>query len=260
MVGREPPARTVRKSADATTRPVLSVQGLSRAQAVRQVSFDLRAGEIIGVFGLVGSGRTELLEAIFGIAKPTEGRIIVDGKEVSLSSPRDAMRAGIALVPEDRQRLGLHFNLNLRHNLMLPSGARAGLGRLHTAREVKRSQSLVADLNLKTPSIDRTPDTLSGGNQQKTAAGKWLATEPRILLLDEPTKGVDVGAKFEIHNLIRSRANAGMACVMVSSDLPEVLALADRILVMRQGEVRGELDGDKATEEAVMRLATHEEP
>ena len=259
MVGREPPARTVRKSTDVMARPVLSVQGLSRGQTVRRVSFDLRAGEIVGVFGLVGSGRTELLETMFGIAQPTEGRIVVDGTEVTLSSPRDAMRAGIALVPEDRQRLGLHFNLNLRHNLMLPSGARAGLGRLHAAQEVTRAQNLVADLNLKTPSVDTTPDTLSGGNQQKAAAGKWLATEPRILLLDEPTKGVDVGAKFEIHNLIRSRANAGMACLMVSSDLPEVLALADRILVIRQGEVRGELDGDGATEEAVMRLATHDD-
>ena len=258
MVGREPPPRTARAVPGAAAGPTLSVSGLSRRTAFRKVSFDVRAGEIVGLFGLVGSGRTEVLEAVFGITRADSGKIVVEGREIVPRTPRDAMHAGIALVPEDRQRLGLHFNLNLRHNLTLAAGARAGLGRLNVARETSVAEGLVTSLAIKTPSLDRTPDTLSGGNQQKVAAGKWLATDPKILLLDEPTKGVDVGAKFEIHNLIRARANAGMACLMVSSDLPEVLALADRILVMREGELRGELDGDGATEEAVMQMATHE--
>ena len=167
---------------------------------------------------------------------------------------------GVALVPEDRQRMGLHFNLSIRHNIALPRAAAAGGGRIRAREEAQLAASEVAALAIKTPSVDRFPDSLSGGNQQKVVAGKWLATSPRILLLDEPTKGVDVGAKFEIHNIIRTRAAAGVACLMVSSDLPEVLAVSDRILVMREGRVQGELDGASATEEAVMRLATHEGP
>jgi rhamnose transport system ATP-binding protein len=259
MVGREPPERVARPAVSAAVTPRLSVRGLSRGDAFRNVSLDVRPGEIVGLFGLVGSGRSELLETIFGIAAAGAGRVLVDGREIVVRSPRDAMHHGIALVPEDRQRLGLHFNLDLRHNLALAAAARSGLGRIGAARERRAAMDIIASLGIRTSGIDRMPDTLSGGNQQKTAAGKWLATEPGILLLDEPTKGVDVGAKFEIHNLIRERANAGMACLVVSSDLPEVLALADRVIVMREGELQGELDGDAATEEAVMQLATHED-
>ena len=259
MVGREPPARVDRPAVDVSGPPALSIRGLSRRDAFTDISLDVHRGEIVGLFGLVGSGRTELLESIFGIAPPDRGQLVVTGQPISIGSPVDAMKAGLALVPEDRQRLGLHFNLNLRHNLALASAARAGLGRIRTAREAAAAQSLVSQLAIRTSSINRMPDTLSGGNQQKAAAAKWLATEPRILLLDEPTKGVDVGAKFEIHNLIRARANSGMACLVVSSDLPEILALADRILVMREGELRGEISGARATEEAIMQLATHQE-
>jgi ABC-type sugar transport system ATPase subunit len=218
----------------------------------------VRPGEIVGIFGLVGSGRTEILETVFGLAAPTAGRITVKGAEVSFRSPRDASRAGIALVPEDRQRLGLHFNLAIRHNIALPSAAGRGLGPIDRRRETATAESMVRSLSIRARSIADPPESLSGGNQQKVVAAKWLATDPVVLLLDEPTKGVDVGAKFEIHNLIRERAAAGMACLVVSSDLPEVLALVDRILVMREGEIRGELAGAQATEEAVMRLATHE--
>lgn len=259
MVGREPPQRTDRGRPEMSTPPLLVVRDISRGDAFHNVSFEVRAGEIVGVFGLVGSGRTEVLESLFGIVPAERGQVETDGITVSLRSPRDAMHAGIALLPEDRQRLGLHFNLNLRHNISLAAGARAGIGPLNAKQERSTAEGLVANLGIKARSIETTPNTLSGGNQQKVAAAKWLATEPRILLLDEPTKGVDVGAKFEIHNLIRARANAGMACVMVSSDLPEVLALADRILIMREGQIRGELDGPTATEETVMKLATHQE-
>ncbi len=258
MVGREPPARVQRPAAVTGAAPALSVQGLSREPWFRDVSLDVRAGEIVGVFGLVGSGRTELLETVFGLAPRTAGRVWVDGREVAFRSARDASRAGLALVPEDRQRLGLHFNLSIRHNMALPSAARQGLGPIDGGREVRMAESQVSSLAIRTGSVTDMPESLSGGNQQKVVAAKWLATEPRVLLLDEPTKGVDVGAKFEIHNLIRERAAAGMACLVVSSDLPEVLALVDRIVVMREGHLRGEMDAASATEEAVMQLATHE--
>jgi rhamnose transport system ATP-binding protein len=258
MVGREPPARVERSPIDVATPPAIAVENLARAPFFRRVSLEVRPGEIVGIFGLVGSGRTEILETVFGLAAPTAGRITVKGAEVSFRSPRDASRAGIALVPEDRQRLGLHFNLAIRHNIALPSAAGRGLGPIDRRRETATAESMVRSLSIRARSIADPPESLSGGNQQKVVAAKWLATDPVVLLLDEPTKGVDVGAKFEIHNLIRERAAAGMACLVVSSDLPEVLALVDRILVMREGEIRGELAGAQATEEAVMRLATHE--
>jgi len=258
MVGREPPARVERPPVDRHAAPALSVRDLARAASFSEISFDVRPGEIVGIFGLVGSGRTELLETIFGLARPDRGRVLVDGTAVTLRSARDAARAGLALVPEDRQRFGLHFNLSIRHNIALARAARAGLGRIRMREEQTVAEGLVGSLGIKTPSVERMPDTLSGGNQQKTVAAKWLAVAPKVLLLDEPTKGVDVGAKFEIHNLVRERAAAGMACLMVSSDLPEVLALADRILVMREGQMRGELSAAEATEERVMQLATHE--
>jgi len=258
MVGRAPPARIDRARPPASTAPVLSAQSLSRAPWLTNVSVDVRPGEIVGIFGLVGSGRTELLETLFGLAPPTGGRILVDGREITFDSVRDASRAGLALVPEDRQRLGLHFNLSIRHNIALARAARVGLGRIDTAEESRTAQSMATSLGIRVPDLSSTPDALSGGNQQKVVLGKGLATSPRILLLDEPTKGVDVGAKFDIHNLIRERAATGMACLVVSSDLPEILALADRIVVMREGHVRGILDAAEATEERIMQLATHE--
>ncbi|HVQ41221.1 MAG TPA: sugar ABC transporter ATP-binding protein, partial [Vicinamibacterales bacterium] len=258
MVGREPPVRLSRPAADAAAQPVLSVRNLSRGHKFHDVSLDVRPGEIVGLFGLVGSGRTELLETLFGIAQPTQGAVHLQGQPIVLRSAREASRAGIALVPEDRQRLGLHFNLNIRHNLSLAAGARRGFGRIDTRAEIRAAEEMAQSLALRMPSLRHEPDALSGGNQQKCVAGKWLTTSPVVLLLDEPTKGVDVGAKFEIHNLIRARAAEGMACLVVSSDLPEVLALADRILVMREGRLRGELPGSAATEENVMALATHE--
>ncbi len=218
----------------------------------------MRPGEIVGLFGLVGSGRTELLETVFGLARAESGGVSVGGKSATFHSAREAARAGLALVPEDRQRLGLFFNLNLRHNLALPRAVKNGDTRLDEQRESALARTQIERLSIRAASLAQTPDALSGGNQQKLVAGKWLATDPAVLLLDEPTKGVDVGAKFEIHNIIRGNAARGMACLIVSSDLPEVLALADRIVVMRQGRVQGELAGPGATEEAVMSLAAHQ--
>ena len=258
MVGREPPARVDRPPVQAGTAPALAVSNLSRRPWFEDVSFAVRPGEIVGLFGLVGSGRTEVLETIFGTARPTAGTMSVGGATVAPASARDAMRAGLALVPEDRQRLGLHFDMPLSDNLMLPRAVKTGVGLIDAGAEAELARAEVASLAIRTPSIAVRPGALSGGNQQKVVAGRWLATSPSVLLLDEPTKGVDVGAKFEIHNIIRRRAAEGLACLVVSSDLPEVLALADRILVMREGRLRGEFDGALATEESVMQLAAHE--
>jgi ABC-type sugar transport system ATPase subunit len=218
------------------------------------VSLDVSRGEIVGVFGLVGSGRTELLESIVGLRARAEGSVTIDGRPGRFRSPRDAARAGVVLVPEDRQRQGLFFNLNLRHNAVLPSAVTRGV-HVISAAERTTARSLLDRWRISASSIDATPDHLSGGNQQKLVAAKWLATNPRVLLLDEPTKGVDVGAKYEIHGIVRDMAARGAGCLVVSSDLPELLALADRILVMREGRVRGEVPAAEADEERVMRLA-----
>jgi ABC-type sugar transport system ATPase subunit len=232
------------------------VRGLSSPPCFHDVTLSVRAGEIVGLFGLVGSGRSELLESIFGLRPARAGEVRIDGRALRLRTARDAARAGIALVPEERQRQGLFFNLTVRHNLMLPSRAVTGALRIDNAAERREAADLLASWRIRTAGLDALPDALSGGNQQKVVLAKWLATAPRVLLLDEPTKGVDVGAKFEIHEIVRRQAAQGLACLVVSSDLPEVLVLANRIVVMRTGRVQGELPGDAATEEAVMRLAT----
>ena len=255
MVGRELPPRSAREVAtDASVR--LDIRRLTRRPCFRDVSLSVRAGEIVGLFGLVGAGRSELLETIFGLHRPDAGEIRLDGKPISPSSPYAAAKAGIALVPEERQRQGLFFNLTIRHNLVLPDRTIKGDTLVRADRERDEAQELVERWRIKTAGVEVSPDHLSGGNQQKVVLAKWLATSPRVLLLDEPTKGVDVGAKFEIHEIVRREAARGLACLAASSDLPEVLGLADRIVVMREGRVQGEIAGADATEEAVMHLAT----
>ena len=258
MVGREPPERLARAGGAAIGTPALSVRHLSREPAFTDVSFDVRTGEVVALFGLVGSGRSELVETVFGLARADSGTIAVEGASAAPASARDAARAGLALVPEERHRQGLFFNLDLCDNINLPRATKSGVWRIDRGRDERTAVEQIAALNIRTPDTSRTPDMLSGGNQQKVVTAKWLATSPTVLLLDEPTKGVDVGAKFELHRLIRRQADTGMACLVVSSDLPEVLSLADRVLVMRQGRLRGELSGAEATEEAVMQLAAHE--
>lgn len=256
MVGRPPPARVESARPPVVSTPALSLRAVTRAPRVRQISLDVWPGEIVAVFGLVGSGRTELLESVFGLARPDEGSVEVHGRALEMGSPVAAMRAGVALVPEDRQREGLFFNLTLRDNLALPASLLSSQSRIRDREEQTRAAAHAGTLSIRAPSLQVTPDRLSGGNQQKVVVGKWLGIAPRVLLLDEPTKGVDVSAKFEIHNIIRREAGRGMACLVASSDLPEVLALAHRILVMRDGRIEGELLADDATEERVMQLAT----
>ena len=257
MVGRELPARSplTKKSPG---EPRLSTNRLSRAGYFHEVSLSVARGEIVGLFGLVGAGRSELLETIFGLHRPTAGEICVDGAPLTFRSPRDAARAGIVLVPEERHRQGLWFNFDLRNNLSIPRSTLKDDWLVQSSAERSDAVRLLGDWRIKASGIEATPDTLSGGNQQKIVVAKWIATRPHVLLLDEPTKGVDVGAKFEIHELIRRQAADGMAVLVVSSDLPEILTLADRILVMKEGRLQGELDAATATEEEVMRLATQQ--
>ena len=257
MVGRDLPPRAAPPAAVADAVRALDVERLGRGRWFRDVSLHVNRGEIVALFGLVGSGRSELLETIFGIHHADRGAIRVDGRAVAARSVQDAACAGIALVPEERQRQGLFFNLSIRHNLVLPRHAIAG-DVLIASSEEEEAQRLLTEWRIKAAGVNVTPDALSGGNQQKVVLAKWLATSPKVLLLDEPTKGVDVGAKFEIHEMIRKQAAAGMGCLVASSDLPEVLALAHRVIVMREGRIRGEIAGAAATEESVMHLATHE--
>jgi rhamnose transport system ATP-binding protein len=240
--------------------PALTLRHFSRRPHFGEVSLTVSRGEIVALFGLVGSGRTELVETIFGLHRATGGELLLDGRVIRAHSPREAVAAGVALVPEERQRQGLFFNLNLRDNLVLPRSAVRGGLRIERAQEEADASALLREWRIKAPSPSAMPDALSGGNQQKVVLAKWLATNPRVLLLDEPTKGVDVGAKFDIHETIRGLAGAGLGVLMVSSDLPEVLAVADRVVVMREGRVRGELTRREATEEAVMRLAALQPP
>jgi ribose transport system ATP-binding protein len=264
MVGREMVVGH-RGLAVRTGRVVLSVRGLtldsvsSRGwrRVLQGVDFELRRGEILGIGGLLGSGRTEILESIFGVGRGWRGgQITVDGAVVPIESPADAYRLGIALVTEDRKERGLHLASSIRDNVALPSvGALSRFGLRAFAREGALAADVVTRLSVRCASIEQIVATLSGGNQQKIVIGKWLATEPRILLLDEPTRGIDVGAKQEIYELIFRLAEQGLGIVIVSSEMPELLLLSDRVLVMCEGRQTGLLRREDATQEAVMRLA-----
>ena len=246
MVGRDLAARPGGPSRHAEARSAkadgLKVDKLTREPHFRDVTLSVAPGEIVGLFGLVGSGRSELLETCFGIHRPSSGTLHLVGK--------------VALVPEERQRQGLFFNLSVGDNLVIPKHAMTGGLLIHHDEEARETSALIDEWRIKTPGAAALPDQLSGGNQQKVVIAKWLATRPSVLLLDEPTKGVDVGAKFEIHEMIRTQAAEGLAVLVVSSDLPEILALADRVVVMREGHVQGEIEGAVATEESVMHMAT----
>jgi ABC-type sugar transport system ATPase subunit len=235
---------------------VLSARGLSGV-GVRDVSFDLHAGEIVGLAGLVGAGRSELLKLLFGVVRRTAGEIVVDGRPAAISEPRDAIGLGIAMVPEDRRRAGLVQILSVRRNLTMAAQARMFRQFfVRPAAERAMARSRVQQLDIKTPRLDTPVRLLSGGNQQKVVVGKWMAVQPRIWLLDEPTRGVDVGAKAEIHRLMGEMARSGMAILMSSSELIDLLGVCDRILVMFRGRIVADLDRAEAEEERVVYYAT----
>lgn len=235
----------------------LDVRRLSnRATGVRDVSFAVRPGEILGIAGLVGSGRTQLAETLFGLTPPDAGDVLIDGHVVRLSSPADAIRAGIGYLPEDRRRHGIIMNMSVAANTSLASlGRLSRFGLLDRGAERRTAQRYVDQFRIKAPTIFAEVSTLSGGNQQKVALARWLATEPSVLILDEPTQGVDVGAKGEIHGLMRQLTAKGIAILMISSELPEILGMCDRIAIMRAGTIRAVLDRAEATQPRLLSLA-----
>jgi len=254
MIGRELQAAPPRLSATDET-PLLQVNGLTNPTQFQDISFGVRPGEIVGLAGLVGSGRTEVARAIFGLDASASGDISVAGQSVRLGSQDAALKAGIGLIPEDRKREGLLMNMNVGENSTLSI-----LPRISRLSFINRDQeSSIAGrwkdvLRTKAPTLDTPVLGLSGGNQQKVVLTKWLAAECRVLILDEPTRGVDVGAKEEIHEVIRNLAREGRAVLVISSELPELLAISSRILVMAHGRLVGEIPGDEATETNVMNL------
>jgi ABC-type sugar transport system ATPase subunit len=230
----------------------LVVEGLSHGARVQDISFDLRRGEILGVAGLVGSGRTELALTIFGITPATAGTIKVDGRTVTISSPKEARDLGIAYVPEDRGLQGLVRPMTIAQNTSMAALHRVANGIfIDVARETQSAAEAIAKLGIRARGPDQVVGQLSGGNQQKVVLGKWLETEPGILIMDEPTRGIDVGAKAEIHALMSRLAQEGMAILMISSELPEVLGMSDRILVMHGGRLVTTIDRADATPETV---------
>lgn len=220
------------------------------------INFSVRKGEIFCLTGLVGSGRTELMQSIFGIIKPESGKIKVFGKIARINSPKDAMKLGIGLLPEDRKLSGIINTMTVRENTsiaILPNIARFNLIKRNTENEI--TDKFIKLLNIKTPSMETNINNLSGGNQQKVILARWLATKVKILIVDEPTQGIDVGAKSEIHKILKDLSEQGVSIIIVSSDLPEVLSISDRLIVMKEGRIKGELRSNVATEEKIMMLA-----
>ncbi|MGP3984564.1 sugar ABC transporter ATP-binding protein [Streptomyces sp. KR80] len=235
----------------------LSVRRLTREGVFRDISFDVHRGEIVALAGLVGAGRSEVVQAVFGVDRADAGEVHVGGKALPAGSPTAAMDAGIALVPEDRRQRGLVMEMSIERNIGLTGLNRLGKGGLvRRALERGRAADWAARLRLKYDKLSDSVGMLSGGNQQKVVLGKWLATEPAVLIVDEPTRGIDVGTKAEVHRLLSSLAAEGLAVLMVSSDLPEVLGMADRVLVMHEGRLVAEIPRAEATEESVMAAAT----
>jgi ribose transport system ATP-binding protein len=258
MVGRDVSQFYARQSHQPEA-PVLQVQNLvTPAFSAHRLSFQLRAGEIVGIAGLVGAGRTELLRVLFGIDPAISGTIRVAGRTLRAARPADAIAAGMALIPEDRKQSGLILEMSLMQNISLAglkSWALPG-GLLNGRKEREKALEMVQAMRIRTPNVGQLVRNLSGGNQQKVVLGKWLAMSPRVLLMDEPTRGIDVGAKEEIYRLMENLASRGVAILFVSSEMEEILGMSDRTLVMHEGRLAGEVDREELSEERVMQLAT----
>jgi rhamnose transport system ATP-binding protein len=238
---------------------VLHVDGLNRAGVFHDISFSVRAGEIVGLAGLVGAGRSEVARAVFGVDSYDSGSVTLLGKALPAGRPAEAVRRGLAFVPEDRRKQGLVLDSGVARNLTLAvrdSLRRFGL--IRTRDENRLTGIWATRLEVKASAMDTVVGTLSGGNQQKVVLGKWLSTEPKVLIIDEPTRGIDVGTKAEVHRLLSDLAGQGLAVLMISSELPEVLGMADRVLVMREGRITAEIDRVDATPENVMFAATQQ--
>jgi ribose transport system ATP-binding protein len=238
-------------------KPVLEVRNLCQGDRVKNVSFTAYAGEILGFAGLIGAGRTETMMSIFGAMPDVSGEVLMEGKAVRFKHPQEAIQAGVALAPEDRKNQGLVQIFSIMHNTTLANmkGILNQFGFLDLKKEEDVANHYIKVLNTATPDAFKRVRELSGGNQQKIIVGKWLFTDAKVLIFDEPTKGIDVGAKVEIYRLMRELANGGVAVIMVSSELPEVIGVSDRIMVMHDGELKGELSSEEATENRIMQMA-----
>lgn len=257
MVGREL-TQIYEKPANSHIQPdiVLEVRGLSRGKRVRDVSFKLRRGEILGFAGLVGSGRTELVQTIFGAHPAQTGEILIEGERVHIHRPAQAIASGIGLVPEDRKREGLFLRMSVAANVAMASLRRMSRVFVQRGKVRDTAKRYIDELSIRTPSQVQRVRNLSGGNQQKVVIAKWLTLNPKVLILDEPTRGIDVGAKSEIYRLMHQLTAQGVSIIMISSELPEVMGVSDRILVMHEGHISGEFDSASVTQEQIMNAAT----
>ena len=257
MVGREIKEKFPRVTCE-KGKKIFEVKNLNAGRMVRNISFSLYEGEIVGFAGLMGAGRTETTRAIFGIDPKQSGQIFLDGREIAIHSPADAIRQGVVLAPEDRKKDGLCTKLSIRHNIALPNLDLLcnRLGVVSHSRENAMCDRAVRNLQIKTPSLDVDAANLSGGNQQKVVVAKWLARNSRVVLFDEPTRGIDVAAKVEIYHLMNQLKQQGIAVMFVSSELPEVLGIADRVIVMCDGQITGEVMARETTQNEILTLAT----
>ncbi|ANK94717.1 MULTISPECIES: sugar ABC transporter ATP-binding protein [Rhizobium] len=237
--------------------PVLEVEKYSHRTEFRDISLTLRKGEILGIYGLIGAGRSELAQSLFGITRPLSGRLTLEGREISINSPHDAIKAGIVYVPEERGRHGLALPMPIYQNMTLPSLTRTSRkGFLQAAEEFALARKYAERLDLRAAALSVPVGTLSGGNQQKVVIGKWLATMPKVIILDEPTKGIDIGSKAAVHGFISELAAEGLSIIMISSELPEIIGMSDRVLVMKEGLSAGFFERDQLSPEALVRAAT----
>ena len=236
---------------------VLRVTDLSQGVKVNGVSFFIKEGEILGIAGLVGSGRSEIVRAIFAADKREKGKIILAGKELKLQSPRKAVKMGIGMVPEDRKQHGVIHSLSVRENISMTNfkGITYKLGFINQKKENSNTASLIRRLTIKAENENQAVNKLSGGNQQKVVLAKWLNRECRILIIDEPTRGVDIGGKVEIYNLLNELSQKGVAIIVISSETSELIGICDRIMVVRKGEIQGELTKQEFSEEEILRLS-----
>lgn len=256
MVGREIKEKFPRIQCE-KGKKIFEVRNLNAGRMVRNINFSVYEGEIVGFAGLMGAGRTETTRAIFGVDSKESGEIYVDGKEVKINCPLDAIRNGVVLAPEDRKKDGLCTKLSIRQNMALPNLDLIGKhGIVNSAKEDEFCGKIVKDLQIKTPNVEIDSGNLSSGNQQKVVVGKWLARNSRVVIFDEPTRGIDVGAKVEIYNLMNQLKQQGIAVMFVSSEMPEVMGLADRIIVMCDGRITGEITAAEATQDNILKMAT----
>ena len=236
---------------------ILKVENLSYDEKVCNISFEAKSGEILGISGLMGSGRTEMAKTIFGEYKKSSGKITIDGEDVNINSPKDAIRHGICYLSEDRKNEGLILGMSVGSNMTLANLQKFenGAKRINKVEEGKVVQEYIKKLSIKTPSAEQLIKNLSGGNQQKVILAKWIMLAPKVLIIDEPTRGIDVGAKKEIYEVLNELKAMGKSIIMISSDMPEILGICDRVLVMHEGEISGELSREEASQEAIMKYA-----